>query len=1125
MDIAVWLQDLGLERYVGAFSDNDIDAAVLPSLTGDDLEQLGVTSVGHRRKLLDAIAALRVGTVSTGPATAAPAGDTRSADQTAPPSAQGERRQTTVLFCDLVGSTKLSARLDPEDMSELLHAYRNCCAETIARWDGYLARYMGDGVLAYFGWPRAHEDDAERAVRAGLALVEAVPMLPAKERLQVRVGIGTGLTVVGDLVGSGDAQERGIVGESPNLAARLQGLAAPNSVVIGPATRSLLGDLFELRDLGPVEVKGLAEPVHAYAVLRASAAESRFEALHSNVELTPLVGRDEEIGLIERRWARAKQGDGQIVLLAGEPGIGKSRLTAALLDKLAREPHTRLRYFCSPHHTASALYPFIRQFERAAGFERSDSTQAKLDKLEIVWGSTTTAGEELGLIADLLSLPYADRYPKLGLTPQRHRERTLEAMTKRLVRLAAAAPALIIFEDAHWADQTSLDLINRFVAAIRALPVLFVVTFRPEFLPPWAGQPQVTMLTLSRLAHREGAALARRILGDASLPAAIIDEVVDRSDGVPLFLEEITKAVMEAGGTDATDRLLRISSAASVVPATLYASLMARLDRLPLGKEIAQIGSAIGREFSSDLLAAVACWPHRKLGEAIAQLAGAGLIFQSGTPPETTLLFKHALIQDAAYGAMLRGRRQELHARIAHVLEERFPKTVETEPELIAYHLATAGQSVDAIPYWLKAGGRAAARSANKEAVNHLKAGIKLLDDLPESPGKLRLELNLRSTLNQSLMALYGYSAEDVGTGTARVVNLCRQIGTTAEFAVVLFQSWAFNHTRAIHSTALTLGEELEERMRGSDDPEARMVAHFPIGLSLMSLGRLQDAVSHFEKAAEFYKRFPSDPTRLRYGIDMSAGVHPYFGWTLWTLGYPATARKHLEGLVARLERLNHPFTTARCLVWCFNVSAACRDWPAAYQAADQAARISDEHGFAMTSFVCHICRGAARAALDPGAQTIVEMRDSLAGYKGLGGRVQLPNFLGLYAQTLMLSNDWDAAESALSEASAVMDETGERHLAAEIDRMKGTLTVRSRRGDPEPHFLAAMDIARRQDARMLELRAARDLARLWRDQGKPRDAHDMLAPVYGWFTEGFDLPDLTEARTLLNELVLLADN
>ncbi len=1125
MDVAVWLQDLGLERYVRAFSDNDIDAGVLPSLTGDDLEKLGVTSVGHRRKLLDAIAALRAGTPSTSPAATVSTDGVQRADQAASPPAQGERRHITVLFCDLVGSTALSARLDPEDMSELLRAYRSCCAETIALWDGYLARYLGDGVLAYFGWPRAHEDDAERAVRAGLALVEAVPMLAATEQLQVRVGIATGLTVVGDLVGSGEAQERSIVGESPNLAARLQGLAAPNSIVIGPATRRLLGDLFELRDLGPVAVKGLAEPVHAYAVLSASAASSRFEALHGDVELTPMVGRKEEIGRIRHSWSRVKGGDGQVVLLAGEPGIGKSRLTATLLDELAQEPHTPLRYFCSPHHAASALHPFIRQFERAAGFERNDSTEVKLDKLEILWGSSGTAREELGLIADLLSLPHGDRYPRLELTPQKHRERTLEAMTKRLVRLAAEAPVLMIFEDAHWADQTSLDLITQLVVAIRRLPVLLIVTFRPEFLPPWAGQPQVTTLSLSRLAHHEGAALARRILGDASLPAAIIDEVVDRSDGVPLFLEELTKAVIEAGGSDAGDRHLRISSAASVVPATLYASLMARLDRLPLGKEIAQIGSAIGREFSAELLADVAGWPPQKLREAIDQLAGAGLIFRRGAPNAATLLFKHALIQDAAYGTMLRGRRQELHARIARVLEERFPTTVETEPELVAFHLASAGQTAKAIPYWHKAGERAATRSANKEAVNHLAAGIKLLDDLADSPEKLRFELNLRSTLNQSLMALHGYSAEAVGAGTARVLDLCRQIGTDAEFAVVLFQSWVFNYTRAIHSRALALGEELEERMQGSDDPEVRTVAHFPVGLSLMSLGRLQDAALHFEKAADFYKQFPSDQTRLRYGIDMGAGVYPYFAWTLWTLGYPAASLRQLDGLVARVERLNHPFTMARCLFWCFNVLAARRDWPAAYQAADQAVRICDEHGFAMTSPLCRIGRGAALAALDPGAQTIVEMRDGLAGYKRVGGRVQLPNLLGLFAQTLMLSKEWGAAESALCEASAVIDETGERHLAAEVDRMKGELMVRSGRGDPEPHYLAAVNIARGQDARMLELRAARELARLWGDRGKPREAHAMLAPVYGWFTEGFDLPDLTEAGALLNELVLLTDN
>jgi hypothetical protein len=398
-------------------------------------------------------------------------------------------------------------------------------------------------------------------------------------------------------------------------------------------------------------------------------------------------------------------------------------------------------------------------------------------------------------------------------------------MTKQLVRLAAASPVLIIVEDAHWADQTSLDLINQFVVAIRRLPVLVIVTFRPEFRPPWAGQSQVTMLTLSRLAHREGAALAQRILGDASLPAAVIDEVVDRSDGVPLFLEELTKAVMEAGVTNAADRLSRISSAASLVPATLHASLMARLDRLPLGKEIAQIGSAIGREFSSELLAAVAGWPPRKLGEAIAQLAGAGLIFQRGTPPETTLLFKHALIQDAAYAAMLRGRRQELHSRIAHVLEGRFPTTVETEPELVAHHLATAGEAAKSIPYWLRAGERA---GPSAEKVN-IRGGNRPRRRA-DSPDKLRLELSLRSTLNQSLMALYGYSSDDVGTGTARVLDLCRQIGTAAEFAVVLFQSWVFNYTRAFHSRALTLAEEFEERIHGSDD--RKFALHFLMGLT-----------------------------------------------------------------------------------------------------------------------------------------------------------------------------------------------------------------------------------------------------------------------------------------------------
>src|SRR5271166_4730607 len=645
MDIAAWLRCLGLEEYEPAFRDNAIDGAVLPRLTSDDLRDIGVAQVGHRRKLLDAIAAL--GVPAPGP--------TRSAVEATSPSPEaspavaaapsgGERRQITVMFCDLVGSTALSARLDPEDMREILGAYYRCCADLITQAGGFVARYMGDGVLAYFGYPQAHEHDAEHAVRAGLAVVDAVPKLTttAGDPLQVRVGIATGLVVVGDLIGSGETQERGVVGETPNLAARLQALAEPNAVVIADSTRRLLGNLFELRDLGARDLKGIAGPVRAWAALRASSVGSRFEALHTT-GLTALVGREEEFELLLRRWPRAKTGEGQVVLLSGEAGIGKSRLSAALLERLVDEPHTRLRYFCSPQHTDSAFYPIIGQMERAAGLAHNDSPQAKLDKLDAVLAQSPTPRQDAALFAEMLSLPNDGRYPALELAPQQRRQRTLEALTTQIEALTRRSPVLMIFEDAHWADPTSLEALGRAVDRIRTLGVLLIVTYRPEFEPPWIGQPHVSALTISRLSRREIDTMIDRLVGNKVLPIGIRQDIIERTDGIPLFVEEMTKAVLETEDEGAAAQAVSmVPSPALAVPASLHASLMARLDRLGPAKDVAQIGAAIGREFSHALLAAVARKPETELQSALHRLVEAGLLFRQGTPPHATYLFKHA---------------------------------------------------------------------------------------------------------------------------------------------------------------------------------------------------------------------------------------------------------------------------------------------------------------------------------------------------------------------------------------------------------------------------------------------------------------------------------------------------
>jgi class 3 adenylate cyclase len=639
MDIVVWLRSLGLGKYEAAFRENDIDETVLPSLTHETLKELGVTSVGHRVKLLDAIAALRNDTSAQGPS-----GDLKTAPAapSVPPEDRAERRQVTVMFSDLVGSTALSARMDPEDLREVISAYQKCVAETVQRFGGFVAKYMGDGVLVYFGYPQAHEDDAERAVRAGLELVGAVGVLKTHAPLQTRVGIATGLVVVGDLIGSGASQEQAIVGETPNLAARLQGVAEPNSVVIAESTRKLVGNLFELEDLGAQDLKGITGPVRTWAALRASSAEGRFEAMHPT-GLTELVGREEELEILLRRWSKAKNGQGQVALLSGEPGIGKSRLTAAFLERLTPEPHVRLRYFCSPQHTDSPLYPIISQMERAARFTHADTKQVKLDKLDAVLALASTSKQDAALLAEMLSLPNDGRYPALEPAPQQRRQKTLEALTAQLEALSRSNPVLMIFEDVHWIDPTSVEVLGRSVERLKTLGVLLIVTYRPEFEPPWIGRPYVTALSLNRLGEREIASMIESVAGNKPLPESVRQDIIERTDGIPLFVEEMTKAVLEVAGGDAAECTVAATQPSSIpVPASLHASLMARLDRLGPAKEVAQVGAAIGRGFSHALLAAVVAKAEAEITVALDRLVTAGLLFRQGVSPHATYLFKHA---------------------------------------------------------------------------------------------------------------------------------------------------------------------------------------------------------------------------------------------------------------------------------------------------------------------------------------------------------------------------------------------------------------------------------------------------------------------------------------------------
>jgi class 3 adenylate cyclase len=767
--------------------------------------------------------------------------DARSPEPQPSSISSAERRQLTMMICDLVGSTALSSRLDPEDLREIIAAYRRAVAEIVVRFDGFVAKDMGDCVLVYFGYPRAHEDDAERAVRAGLGLIDAIGHLDVSAfPLQARVGIATGLVVVGDLIGEGSAQEQSVVGETPHLTARLHALAEPDMVVIAAGTHRLVGDLFEYRDLGSVEVKGIAGPVPAWQVLRPSVVASRFEALRGSA-LSPLVGRDEEIELLLRRWARAKAGDGQVVLVSGEPGLGKSRLTAALEERLHTEPHLRLRYSCSPYHQDSALYPFIDQLGRASGFGHDDPPTSRREKLDALLARAAPPDEDVAFLADLLSLPVSERHPLPNLSPQRKKERTLEALIRQLEGLARQMPVVIVFEDAHWIDPTSRELLDLAVERVRSLPVLLIVTFRPEFQTPWTGQQQVSMLALNRLDRYDRSALVAQIAGGKALPDAVVAQIVDRTDGVPLFIEELTRSVMESGvlREEANRYVLDHALPPVAIPTSLHDSLMARLDRLGPVRHVAQIGAAIGREFSYALLRAVSGLSTEELQTSLTRLVDSELVFQRGTPPDAVYAFKHALVQDAAHGSLLRNIRQQLHARIAESLETQFPAMMESQPELFAQHYAEAGLIGKAVACWGKAGHRSAARSAMAEAAAQFQKGLDQLSLLPDDREHLQHELEFRSALGAVLLAVKGFAARETGHAYARARELWEELGSPSEFLHIPYGQSRYHVYCGEVDVALRLDEDLLRLSRQRNDSGGLVLGHLSSGRNLMLAGQV----------------------------------------------------------------------------------------------------------------------------------------------------------------------------------------------------------------------------------------------------------------------------------------------
>ena len=1119
--IADWLEQLGMAEYTQRFADNHIDFTILGDLTDQDLEKIGISSLGHRRKLLRAIKSLESIKKSAPPVAAA--------TSAAPPLPvdTAERRQVTVLFADLVGSTALSARMDPEDLRELISAYQNCVADAVRRFDGFVARYLGDGVLAYFGYPQAHEDDAERAVRAGLELIAAVGGLKTHASLQTRVGIGTGLVVVGDLLRSGEAQERGIIGETPNLAARLQSIAEPNMVLIAESTRRLLGNLFDFDDLGTREIKGIAAPVRAYAAVRASSVESRFEALHAS-GLTALIGRQEEFKLLVESWSKVKSGRGQVVLLSGEPGIGKSRLTAELLERLAAEPHTCLRYFCSPQHTHSALYPVIGQLEHATGLARDDTPQTKLDKLDATLAQSSAPAQDAALIAAMLSLPNDGRYPALDLTAQQRRQKTLEALIAQVEALTRRRPVLQIFEDAHWADPTSLELLGRAVDRVRTLPVLLIVTARPELQPPWIGQPHVTALTLNRLTECEVDTIIDGIVGDRSLPANIRHDIIERTDGIPLFVEEMTKAVLEAEN-EGSQIVAAVPSPAQVVPASLHASLMARLDRLGPAKEVAQMGAAIGREFSHAVLAAVVSTSENELKSALDRLIVAGLLFRQGVPPHATYLFKHALVQDAAYGTLLRERRHALHARIAEALEHQFTEIAEHQPELLARHCTQAGLIEKAANLWGKAGQRSLERSAFAEAAEQLTRALAQIAALPATSVLRRAEIKLQVALVNALMYVRGYAAPETKAAAERARLLIEQaeaLGEPPEDPLLLFSIlysfWvantvAFNGDvcRDLSAHFLALAEKQGARV-------PLMVGHRLMGTSLLCTGDIAAGRMHVDRAIALYDPLEHRPLATRFGQDIRVVLLSWLSLALWVLGYPDAA----FAVSARALSDAREIGQAASLMYALTAAALTHvhggNYATAKMQSDEVVALASEKGAVYWKSFALMNQGWLSVVNDKAQEAVHTMTSAIASYRSTGATLLTPLYLSHLARAYAEVGEFEDASRCVGEALTGIETSKERWLEAEAQRIAGEVSLMwpgRNAVKAEAYFESALTIARAQQAKSWELRAAISMARLWRDQGKRHEAYDLLAPVYGWFTEGFDTLDLKEAKALLCEL------
>ena len=1114
MDIGGWLRNLGLGQYEPTFVQNAIDTDVLPELTEDDLEKLGIP-LGDRKRLIRAIKAMAG--VSPGAPITNEAGKDTPGDYS--PTVGGERRHLTVMICDLVGSTALTARLDPEDMGAVIDAFQAACARIALASDGFLAEFRGDGILAYFGYPRAHEDDAERTIRAGLDIIAAVAQLrtPAEEPLAVRIGIASGLVVVG---GAGALRENIMVGDTPNLAARVQALAEPGTIVIAASTRRLIGDRFLLRDLGPHKFKGFAEPIAAWAVDGVSASESRFAAIHA-AGLANLIGREDEIDFLLKRKRLAWKGEGQIVLISGEAGIGKSRLAAALEERIADEPHTVVRYQCSPYHTNSTLYPFIVQLERAAGFKADDTSQQRLDKLEAILAKTASQGQDtMPLFAALLSIPLGGRYPALALNPAQQRRRTLAALLDQFEKLAHQKPILLLFEDAHWADATSLELLDLTIERMRQLPVLALFTLRPEFAPPWVGLPNVGVIKLGRLDRSNVESIVTQVTHGRALPVEVMTQIIAKTDGNPLFVEELTKAVLEGDilVKDGDNYRLGGPLIPLAIPATLQDSLMARLDRMAPVKEVGQIGAVIGREFSYSLMREVAGRNEPALKQALSQLEGAELLFRQGEPPEAIYSFKHSLVRDTAYESLLKSRRQQLHGQIARTMEEKFPDIVVSQPEIVAHHFTEAGLAEPAIDYWLKAGNLALSRSANA-AVGHLERGLKLIPGIDDATQRNKLELLLQTSLGNSLRTIKGWSSDNVKHAYTRALQLCKESGLDEHTFPAVFGLWTWNFLRAALPEAQALAEHLLNSAETIDDSVCQVLAHEALGFTSFAKGRFAAAHAELERSISLCE----DAKAAAY-FDLSAQdprvhVRSYDAMTLWFLGYPDQALRLCAEASRYADPSRHPFSDAMARTIMLRVHQLRGEAAAVASQANSAIALCDEHEFVHYRAMALILRGWASAQQGEFEKGIAEIQEGLEKERAMGALLFDSYTLGLLVDACIMNKRYGQALEFLEQAQLRLEDEGtERFYAAEIYRLLGETHLRSNQDldQAEHYFSKGLKVARKQNAKSLELKLCLSMCDLYDLETNADKGRSQLGEVYKSFKEGFDTADLVKAKARL---------